>query len=395
LHRFNPEPETRNPTPVRILNRYILVSFLKNYLISLLVLLGLYIVLHMVFQFDEVVEVGSTAQAAGQSTWELIGSIADFYFHQAFLFFVQLSGVIPVVAAAFTLVRMSRFNELTAVLAAGVPLLKFVQWVIIAGVALNVVLLPLVQELVIPNLIPKLTRRIDDLKVGKVRSFEIRMMQDASGNLLRAGRYYIPLENQPARMEVMDVLERDASGAIVRHISADEAVWSAEDKLWKLTSGVEVTGLLPDQRRNPPRPLYAYATSITPEEIALYRSGDYVDLLSTRQIDELLQRPKIYGTADLLRVKHFRWSQFLVNIVLLLLAIPCVTTREPGRLKENMIWCIGLVGGCMATVFVAQNLAGNPPPGITWSANWPLYLAWIPIVPFGLIAVVMLDRMKT
>jgi lipopolysaccharide export system permease protein len=380
---------------VRILDRYILVSFLKNYLISLLVLLGLYVVLHMLFQFDEVVEVGSVGQAAGQTTWQLIGSIADFYFHQAFLFFVQLSGVIPVVAAAFTLVRMSRFNELTAVLVAGVPLLRFVQWVIISGVILNVVLLPVVQEMIIPRLIPKLTRRIDDLKVGKVRSFEIKMMQDAEGNLLRAGRYYIPVDDQPARMEIVDILDRDADGSVVRHVAADEAQWMPDDKLWRLTGAVEITGLLPGQNRSPPRPVYHWSTTITPEEIALYRSGDYVDLLSTRQIDELLQRPKIYGTADLLRVKHFRWSQFLVNIVLLMLAIPCVAAREPGKLKQNMVWCIALVGACMAAVFVAQNLAGNPPPGIAWTANWPLYLAWLPIVPFALIAVVMLDRMKT
>jgi hypothetical protein len=221
------------------------------------------------------------------------------------------------------------------------------------------------------------------------------MMQDTQGNLLRGGRYYLPVDGKPARIEVLDVLERDESGRIARHISADEAEWLPEDGIWKLVNGVEVNGLLPDQRRSPPRTIYHYATTITPEEIALYRSGDYVELLSTRQIDELLQRPKIYGTADLLRVKHFRWSQFLINIILLLLAIPCVTAREPGRIKQNMIWCIGLVGACMGVVFLAQNLAGNPPPGIQWSANWPLYLAWLPVVPFGLIAVIMLDRMKT
>lgn len=380
---------------MKLLDRYILLSFLKNYAISLLVLLGLYITLHMVFQFDEVVKVGTVGQAAGQTTWELIRSIVDFYFHQAFLFFVQLSGVIPVVAAAFTLVRMSRFNELTAVLAAGVPLLKFVQWVIIAGVVLNLLLLPVVQELIIPRMIPKLTRQIDDLRVGKVQSYEIRMMQDVEGNLLRAGRYYPPTDDTPARLEVLDVLERDDEGNIRRHLSADAAEWMPDDQIWRLDNGLEVTGLLPDQARAEPRRVYHYSTTITPDEIALYRSGDYVDLLSTAHIDQLLQRPKIYGTADLLRVKHFRWSQFLINIVLLLLAIPCVTTRDPSRLKQNIVWCFLLVGSCMATVFVAQNLAGNPPPGIQWTANWPLLLAWLPIVPFALLAVVLLDRMKT
>jgi lipopolysaccharide export LptBFGC system permease protein LptF len=380
---------------VRILHRHILLSFLRNYLISLLVLLGLYVVLHMVFQFDEVVALGAVAQHSGQSTWELLGSILDFYLHQSFLFFVQLTGVIPVVAAAFTMVRMSRFNELTAVLAAGVPLLRVLQWVIIAGVVLNLLLLPVVQELIIPEMIPKLTRRIDDLKVGKVRAFEIRMMQDVDGTLLRAGRYYPPLDGQRARMEVVDILERDEAGNVTRHISADGAEWLADDGIWRLDAGLEVTGLLPDQRRSIPKPLYHYKTSITPEEIELYKRGDYVELLSTRHIDQLLQRPKIYGTADLLRVKHGRWATFLVNIVLLLLALPCVTTREPGQLKKSLIWCFVLVGGCMATVFITQNLAGSPPEAFRESANWPLMMAWLPILLFGPLAVFLLDRMKT
>jgi uncharacterized integral membrane protein len=78
-----------------------------------------------------------------------------------------------------------------------------------------------------------------------------------------------------------------------------------------------------------------------------------------------------------------------------LLALPCVTTREPNQLKRTMIWCFVLVGACMATVFICQNLAGNPPPAFRASANWPLIMAWLPILLFGPLAVFMLDRMKT
>jgi len=391
----HPKSKIKNQKSVKILNRYILLQFLRNYAISLLVLLGLYIVLHMVFQFDEIVEVGSVNQSRGQTTWELVLSIADYYFHQSFLFFIQLSGVIPVVAAAFTMVRLSRFNELTAVLSAGVPLLRLLQWVIIAGVVLNILLLPLVQELVIPPLIPKLTPKIDDLKVGKVRAFEIKMMQDSDGTLLRAGRFVPGSADTPPRMEVVDILERDSEGSVARHISADSAVWNGDYSFWELEAGEEVTGLLPDQRRSDPKPVIHYNTSITPEEIELYRSGDYVELLSTHRIDQLLQRPKIYGTSALLRVKHSRWATFIINIILLLLALPCVTTREPNQLKRNIMWCFVLVGGCMATVFITQNLAGNPPPAFKTAANWPLIMAWLPILLFGPLAVYLLDRMKT
>lgn len=109
---------------MKILDRYVLSTFLKNYLIAFMVLVGMYVVLDMVFNFDELVDVKGVGEASKTDVWETIAGIADFYFYQVFVFFVYLSGMIPVVAAAFTLLRLARFNELTAVLAAGVPMIR-------------------------------------------------------------------------------------------------------------------------------------------------------------------------------------------------------------------------------------------------------------------------------
>src|SRR3954465_8094072 len=248
---------------MKILDRYVLIAFVKNYLISLMVLLGLYIVLDMTFNFDELAEVQQKAQIVGNvhdvkttgdqvratlaltrndtaavgtefkiagadgrtmavltvdqtadhevsgpvklsgndpprkgltatapgpaaGTFAVFKSIASYYYHQSFLFFVQLSGVIPVFAAAFTLIRMSRFNELTAVLAAGVPLLRVSMPIVYAGVVINFIFLPLTQELVIPSMIPELTRKHDELQQSGAKTFPIRAMQDESNSLLNA-----------------------------------------------------------------------------------------------------------------------------------------------------------------------------------------------------------------
>jgi len=42
---------------MRILDRYVLVTFLKNYLLSFMILIGLYIVLDMLFNFDDLMSV--------------------------------------------------------------------------------------------------------------------------------------------------------------------------------------------------------------------------------------------------------------------------------------------------------------------------------------------------
>ena len=50
---------------MKILDRHVLLSFLRNYLISFMVLIGLYVVLDMVFNFDELAEYRAQTPAGG------------------------------------------------------------------------------------------------------------------------------------------------------------------------------------------------------------------------------------------------------------------------------------------------------------------------------------------
>jgi len=380
---------------MKILDRYVLVSFLKNYLISLMVLIGLYVILDMVFNFDELAELKASEQQGTLAAWAVAWSIVDYYFHQSFLIFVHLSGIIPVVAAAFTFIRMSRFNELTAILAAGVSLLRVAAPVIFCGVVINILLLPITQELIIPSMIPKLTLKHDELAENKTKSFQIRAMQDKNNSLLNAGRYTPGADGKPASIAVVDVIERDADYRPSSHITADHAEYDPSLGGWKLTNGLRISGLLAGQVRSRPEPVELWKSSINPEEIALYRSGDFVDLLPTAKINELLARPKSYGTTSLMRVKHFRLAQLLMNIILLLLAIPCVLTREPGTLKQGALKAGILSGLCMAIAFIMLQVAGNPPAGEKWINLWPALMAWVPIFIFLPIAMFLLDRLQT
>jgi hypothetical protein len=123
---------------------------------------------------------------------------------------------------------------------------------------------------------------------------------------------------------------------------------------------VRIAQLLPEQR--PVREdVTLWKTSITPQEIDLYRNTDFVELLSTERINQLLERPKAFGAQNLLRIKHARFTQPIMNVILLLLAIPCVLTREPGKLKQGATICLLLTGLAMGSIFLSQQLAGNPP----------------------------------
>lgn len=379
---------------MKILDAYILKSFLKNWAISFMVLVGMYMVLDMVFRFDEVVAIkpGEDAGATG-TVLSVLFNAADFYFFQSFLFFNHLSGIIPVVAAAFTLMRLSRFNELTAVLAAGVPLLRVAMPIILAGVVLNALVI-VNQELFIPNLTHKLSREIDQVEGGKSEQFPVRAMQDENNSLLFAARYTPPRDGARAELLFVDVLEHDDKDQVTGMITAERAEFDPGQRVWNLIGGAHVTGLRADEVPAGPLPQATWQTNIDPAELQLFRKSDFVDLLSTDRINQLLDRPKSYGRADLLRVKHWRFTQPLMNVILLLLAIPCVLTREPGQLKAAAAKTLVLTGAAMGSIFLAQQLAANP-PDLALARQWPALMAWVPIFIFGPLAVFLLDRVKS
>jgi lipopolysaccharide export system permease protein len=382
---------------MKLLDRYIIVSFIKNYLISFFVLVGLYIVLDMVIQFDEISKLqrGDVGAEAG-SVMTLAYLLADFYLHQTALFFVHLAGIIPGVAASFTLLRMTRSNELTAILAAGVPLGRVAAPIILIAVILSS-LVVIDQELVIPNIISELTRRHDQLRATSAATYPIPAMQDNTGAILIATRYRPPFREKAAAMDIVDIIERDADSQPLGHVYADAAQWDSQHEQWNLTNGRRVTGLKPDERPKPAVPAAAYKSNINPDEIALFHSGDFIDLLSIHRINKLLDpsRRNSYGAAGLLRVKHTRVTQWIMNIVLLLLGIPAVLTREPNALRSAAIKCLTLSGLCLGTIFLCNSLAGQAPPSAEWTRVWPALTAWMPVFLFGPLSVWLLDRVKT
>jgi lipopolysaccharide export LptBFGC system permease protein LptF len=381
---------------MRILDRYVILSFLRNYLISFFVLVGMYVVLDMMFNIDEFAEVREKAATADAGSiaaaFTFVRYVADFYFFQIPMYFIHLSGIIPLVAAAFTLMRMIRFNELSAILSAGVPLLRIAMPIVVVALILQG-LLWVDQELLIPNIIHKVVRDHDDVVDYDTASFPIQAMRDDQRNAkLFAGRYYP--NARPPRMEVVDIIEQDASLRPVAHIRAREARWDESTQSWILDKGLRNPNVAPDvvERRDPYR-VESYQGGITPTEIQLYQSGGYVDLLSTRNINELLKRPLSYGRADLLRVKHTRIAQMIINMILLLLAIAAVLTREPRQLKTAATRCVLLCGACLTVAFLGHELAGHPPAGL--SRHWPALMAWLPIFTFGPLSIWLLDRVKT
>jgi hypothetical protein len=265
--------------------------------------------------------------------------------------------------------------------------------ILFAALVLNLLLLPINQELIVPKLFPELTReRGATISLGAGQP--LRAIPDGEDKVLYAGAYHpIGANNPQPSMEVVDIIEFGEQN--VTFLRADRAVWNPSKHRWDLENGRLQPGMWAGKVLPEAQAVASYEGTITPETISLSLDSQFVDLLSSARISQLIAAPNAVGLGDLLRVRDSRWAGFVLNIVLVGLTIPAVLTREPLQLRTATARVFALVGACLASAFVCQSLAGQAPPNPAWAMTWPAIMSFTPVVIFAVVAVVMLDRIRS
>jgi lipopolysaccharide export system permease protein len=373
---------------MRLLDRYIAKNFLIGYFISFSVLIGMCITLDLFVNIDEFVE------QSEQSTGALLGHIAAYYGPQAALWFRHLSGMITVIAAVFSLARMTKNNELIAVMASGISLKR-----ILAPILLLAVLLMGLQianeEFLIPHLANDLTRSRDE--IGQPRRFSFWFVSSPEGHLF-CGREY----NEATQMveDAFVILrQKDPSGqrwTVVGQIQADRAVYDLQQKGWRLENGRQMN-VLPEEQEatalTSVEPVSFLASSLTPEDIGLRRQEGYKSLLSLGQIEQLLHYPGTRKTdlAELILQKHSRIVDPIMNLIVLMAALPVLIRRDPREIKSAILVSFVTTLGCFLTVFLCKLFATENIGGFVWPEMW----VWAPVFLFLPIALLQIDAMKS
>lgn len=361
---------------LRTLDGYILRSFFVNYLISLAAMMGLYVVLDLFFNLDEFIKSDITL-------WRLLRNLASFYGYNLLLFFLQLSGVITLFAAACTLARMSRANELTAVLAAGTSLYRVAAPIILAGIALNV-LYVIDQEVIIPRVAHKLARPHGDVE-GR-QAYRIVFEKDRNGALLSTARF-VPYEQ---RLGELIVVLRDGQRALSGVILADGATWDPQAGAWRLERGLQYTPADSASATGDAAPLRVpvdlYPTQLSPEALVLRQAKQWIRFLSLGQLNELAAH-HIADLREIDFIRHGRFAMPIANVLFLLLGLPFFLDRVPGSIVRQAGLCLLNCGLCFVAVFATQNLL-QP-------SQSPALVAWVPIMVFAPMAVIYMDGVRT
>jgi lipopolysaccharide export system permease protein len=359
------------------LDRYIIRSFLFNYVLTLLVMVSLYVLVDLSLNFDEFVE-----RAAG---WTLAGNIASYYGYNILVYYAQLAGLITVIAAAFTLARMMWANELTAILASGTSLYRVAAPLVVLGVLLNFVWL-IDQEVLVPRYAQKLARPHDDIEGKRVQ--KLWFVED--GDRLVSAVKFFPYKK---RLWNVVILERDEAGDFGDFITADLATWNPVTGVWEAERGLRRRRLDVSEDADPtaaPRlrdqPVYQLPISLSPDELRLRQVASWVDYLSLGEL-RTLQRAGTANIAQVVHLMHVRVTTLLVYVLMLMLGLPLLLRRDPKDLASHAGLCLVVLLACFGFSFLCHY--------VVVYAKSPALPAWLPILVFGPVAVLLWDAVKT
>ncbi len=90
--------------------------------------------------------------------------------------------------------------------------------------------------------------------------------------------------------------------------------------------------------------------------------------------------------------KHFRITEPIINLVMLMVSLPVLVCRDPKAMKSAMMVSLGLTAACSLTTFICKMVSTEP---VLWGRLMPEFWAWLPLFIFVPIAFIQIDSMKT
>ena len=126
-----------------------------------------------------------------------------------------------------------------------------------------------------------------------------------------------------------------------------------------------------------------YPSDMTAENLLLRQSGDWMDYMSTSDLTRLIQLERVPDRRSAELIKHVRFTAPINNLIMLLLGLPFILSRER-NIKASVTLCVLTVLTFFAFIYICRYMGLNP-----------VLAAWLPILPFGPLAVTTLYSLKT
>jgi lipopolysaccharide export LptBFGC system permease protein LptF len=183
------------------------------------------------------------------------------------------------------------------------------------------------------------------------------------------------------------LIRRDDLGRMTQLQYTPKAQWDPRRKAWIMNAADSLQTLPAEQAPQVSKTDVVYPTDLSPRELALRNSSTYLRVQSTSRLVAMSRqdyiRRRMGPTLEM--EKHFRFTNPVINVIILLLAAPLIISREPKSVFMQMLKGLAVIVGAFGLAFAAQQLG----------AERPLLAAWLPVFMFGPLAVLVLDSVKT
>jgi len=369
-----------------IIDRYVARSFVSGYLLLLVVAISLVILLHLLVNMDELTKDRS------RSLGEVLSILGDYYLYNLPLYYAQLGGPLLGIAAAFTLAFMLRNNEMTALVASGMPLQRLLAPLLVCSIGF-LGLWIMNRELLIPGWAEPIARTQG--VILDTRMDGVYCARDQRNAVLTALRI-IPRANRLENVFIVEPTETQPGQPALptNLIEADSATYDAQRGLWRLERGRRLVMARPDLLAPGElgeslryEPVEECLFGLTPGELALRQTAEWAELLSLRQMNDLLSSGLLPNRAAVEMSRHARLTYPINQLTLMLLAVGFFLSREP----RSVLGAGGLallVGGIffLLTFFVAGMVSDDGSAAL---------VVWSPLLVFGPVAVLKLANIRT
>ena len=123
------------------------------------------------------------------------------------------------------------------------------------------------------------------------------------------------------------------------------------------------------------------------------REEGYKSFLSSAQLSRLYKKrgTATKDLAELLQQRHSRVTDPIINLVMLLIALPVLVCRDPKDMKSAILKSFGLTTLAFLVTFICKMFATE----VFFNQVRPELWAWAPIFIFLPLAFVELDSMRT
>ncbi len=363
-----------------IIDRYLLRIFLKTLLVLFLSTTGLYIMVDTTNNFEELLNYG-------KENGGFLKVLASYYGPRVLTFFDRSSSVLSMVAAMFVVSWLYRTNELTAILAGGIPKSRVVRPLIAASVLVSVLGVAN-REWAIPKLREQLIYNAQNWKGENARP--LTATYDNQTEILLDGKSVIAAKRQI--VEPKFVIPANLSSLSPRLVAARAIQMPEEGErpagyLLEDVQGIANLAQRPnvvsrDQiviftpLENPdwlkPNQVFV-ASEVEFEQLAAGPS--WHELASTLDLIRGLRRANVdFGASTRVRV-HARILQPFVDMTLVLIGLPLVLRRA----QRNIFMSVGIAMFAIASFFTITVACHGL--GSIYLLS-PALAAWLPLMIF-------------